>query len=105
MAHLDADVSPALNADYSRDPQSIRFVPIDWEIIEVARDDTEHVAPPGSPQNRAKVYELRDGPQYEAGDEQQENRRKGRRHASHCAPTPAARITARRSRISSAVKC
>ncbi|RLC56167.1 MAG: hypothetical protein DRI30_06335, partial [Chloroflexi bacterium] len=46
MAYLDVDVASALRADYSTDPRGARFVPIDPEIIEVARDDAERVAPP-----------------------------------------------------------
>lgn len=46
MARLDVDVASVLHADYSRDPQGIRFVPVDPEIIAVARDDAERVAPP-----------------------------------------------------------
>ena len=46
MALLDVRVDSALHADYSKDPQGIRFAPVDPEIIEVARDDAERVAPP-----------------------------------------------------------
>ncbi|HEY5626080.1 MAG TPA: hypothetical protein VIT93_06300, partial [Dehalococcoidia bacterium] len=46
MGRLDADVDSALHADYSKDAQNVRFVPIDPEIIEDARDDEERVTPP-----------------------------------------------------------
>ena len=46
MTRLDADFASSLHANYSRDPQSVRFAPIHAEIIEAAKDDREHVAPP-----------------------------------------------------------
>lgn len=46
LAHLDADVGSALRADYSKDPQTVRFVPINPEIIEAARDDGERAPAP-----------------------------------------------------------